>query len=196
MNIAMAISGNAAEVVATTVNTSARNLQDVFRDCADGIYRYIVVRLGGDCGAADDICQQTCLEAVRSKRRPDNPDEYQAWLRGIAKNLIYAHWRKTKRDAGSIDGDAGHAAELLENLQFRSAPDGSMIQREQQHELLLAVTTLDAADQQLIFSCYFREQSHAMMAEELSVTEKSVELRLYRARRRLRDVLNEMANRG
>src|SRR5688572_18668698 len=45
---------------------------------------------------ADDLFQQTCLEAWRSLDRYDKARPIGPWLRGIASNLVFVHWRKSK----------------------------------------------------------------------------------------------------
>jgi RNA polymerase sigma-70 factor (ECF subfamily) len=57
--------------------------------------------------------------------------------------------------------------------------------------LTSAVATLSEADRHLIFACYFDGRSHADLAKELGVSPKTIETRLYRARRHLRAALRE-----
>ena len=58
--------------------------------------------------------------------------------------------------------------------------------RERADQLLLAITSLNAADQALIFSFYFDGQSSVELAEASGVSLKSIESKLYRVRHRLR----------
>jgi RNA polymerase sigma-70 factor (ECF subfamily) len=68
-------------------------------------------------------------------------------------------------------------------------PEESLARDESVQQLLLAVTSLPADQQRLVFAFYFEERSYAAIADELGVTVKGVETRLYRARARLREVL-------
>ncbi|MGD2111484.1 MAG: sigma factor, partial [Phycisphaerae bacterium] len=73
-------------------------LRRVFRACGDGLYRFVLVRVGGDRHAADDLLQQTCHEAARHKRMPTDDTECEPWLYGIARNLVRKHWRQNGRN--------------------------------------------------------------------------------------------------
>lgn len=168
-------------------------LPEAFRSVADGLYRWILLRVGRDRHVAEDLLQQTCHEAARSRSRPDDGDKYEAWLRGIAKNLVRRHWRQSKRRGTHVSiENPGVARQLAEDMESRPLPTDTMIRDEVSEQLLLAVTSLPAAEQRLVFAFYFEGRSQADIAEDLHVTAKSVETKLYRVRNRLREVLKDI----
>ena len=175
-------------------------LPEAFRSVADGLYRWILLRVGRDRHVAEDLLQQTCHEAVRSRSRPTKSacrpvgeDKYEAWLRGIAKNLVRRHWRQSKRRGTHVSiENPSVARQLAEDMVSRPLPTDTMIRDEISEQLLLAVTSLPAAEQRLVFAFYFDRRSQADIAQELHVTAKSVETKLYRVRNRLREVLKDI----
>lgn len=168
-------------------------LRRVFLKGGDALYRYLLVRVGGDSHVADDLLQQTCHEAARGRRLPDDDTECEAWLRGIARNLLRRHWRQTKRTRGQVPlENAGLARELAADMESQPLPDDSMIRDEAASQLMLAVTSLPAEDQRLIFAFYFEGRSQADIAQETAQSTKSVETRLYRVRHRLRATLRNI----
>jgi RNA polymerase sigma-70 factor (ECF subfamily) len=172
-------------------------LRGVFEHTADGLYRYILFRVGGDRHVADDLLQQTCCEAARHRQPPVRHDDCEAWLRGIARNLVRQHWRRRAGTPRRLPlDDAGRAATLVDDMESRPLPIDSLIRQEAADQLLLAITALNAADQDLIFGFYFNGRSQAAIARELGVTEKCIESRLYRARGRLRDALRNLERSG
>jgi RNA polymerase sigma-70 factor (ECF subfamily) len=173
-------------------------LHRAFDRSAVALYRFILVRVRGDRDAADDLLQQTCCEAGRrSNRLPDNGEACEAWLRGIARNLIRRHWRNAKRAARMIPlGNGELARQLAADLESQPLPVDAMIRSEVTTQLLLAVTELSAAEQHLLFGFYFEQRPQADIARETGVSEKSVESRLYRARSRLREILRRMERSG
>lgn len=67
------------------------------------IYRYVRY-LGATLEEAEDLVQETFLNAFESKRPPDL-DEIRlraAWLRGICRNLFFAHCRKMQKHRDMI----------------------------------------------------------------------------------------------
>ncbi len=197
----MEIAGTASEIeqIVGTVSPCGRRdaLRQVFRSVGGGVYRFILVRVGGDRDVADDLLQQTCYEAARHRRPPADVDECEAWLRGIARNLVRRHWRSARRDAGRVSiADPAVANRLADDLETRPLPVDALVKEEWTTQLLLAVTSLAAADQELIFAYYFDGRPQAAIASDLGVTDKSVENRLYRARGRLREALRHMGRSG
>lgn len=168
-------------------------LRRVFEASCDGLYRYILVRVGGNRHDADDLLQQTCCIAVGHRGVPADDGECEAWLRGVAKNLIRKHWREAKRSGRQIPlEDAELAGRLAEDMGSRPLPPDQLAKKESVAQLLLATTSLAAADQELIFAFYFDGRSQAEIAEASGATVKSIEAKLYRARHRLRSKLERL----
>lgn len=170
----------------------AERLRRVFDACSDGLYRYILVRVGGDRHAADDLLQQTCCTAVARRDRSDAGDACEAWLVGIARNLVRKHWRDRKRANGHVSVEtAGVTGRLADDMDKYPLPAEVLARREVTDLLLLAVTALPAADQELVFAFYFEGRSQSAIAEAAGTTVKGIEARLYRARNRLRDLMKD-----
>ena len=175
----------------STVDRTER-LRRVFAAGADGIYRYILVRVGGNRHVADDLLQQTCHEAARGRGLPEADADCEAWFRGIARNLIRRHWRQIGRQKGDVSLDSEHVArQLAADMESHPLPPEALARKETAEQLLAAVTALAADDQRLIFAFYFEGRSQADIAEQVGASTKSVETRLYRARQRLRAALHQ-----
>lgn len=168
-------------------------LRRVFQKTGDALYRFILVRVHGDRHAADELLQQTCHEAARHRRMPKDDTECEAWMRGIARNLIRRHWRRTRkrRELRSLE-DVSAARQLAEDMESRPLPPDALIREESARQMLLAVTLLPAADQQIVLAFYFEGRSQSDIADTLGVSIKSVETKLYRVRHRLRAILHNM----
>ena len=197
----MELASSAAAVDPTVtfsyVESNRDRLKRVFRTSCDGIYRFIYVRVGNDGHAADDVLQQTCAAAVGHRNIPQDDRECEAWMYGIARNLIRRYWRQNKRqkDHVSLD-DVNASRKLVENMTNRSMPVGEIVQDDAYAQLTLAMTSLPSADQRLIFDFYFDGQSQAQIAQELDTTTKSIETKLYRIRNRLRSILQNNERTG
>ncbi len=190
-----------APVVATADTTEPadvrRNrLQDAFSSCCDGLYRFILVRVGGRRDVADDLIQQTCFIAAGKTRLPDGKD-CEAWLFGIARNLVRKHWRSERARGRTVPLlDAEHGRALVDAMESGPLPAEVLESDEAATRLLAAVTSLPAAQQRLVFAFYFQGRSHAEIANDSGVTPKGVETKLYRIRRRLRALLCEPKKEG
>jgi len=170
----------------------ANQLERVFDRTADGLYRFILIRVMGRRDVADDLLQQTCCVVADGRKKFSDDDACEAWMRGVARNLIKAHWRQVKKTNGWIDlDDAEQSRRLLRELESQVWPQDELVREETVTRLLHAVTALPAAQQQLVFDFYFAGRSQSDLSEELGVSTKSVESRLYRIRGRLRAILDQ-----
>lgn len=175
--------------------TAPAALQRAFDACSAAIHRYLAVRTG-DAHLADDLMQQLWLQ-MRGGGGAIPASRLEFWLRAVAKNLLRSHWRASRRRPEHVPiPDAELAAELAERLVAQQLPADELDRREVRDQLLLALTDLPAAEQELLIGCYFERLSHAALAERLSLSERAVEGRLYRARQALRARLASLDEHG
>ena len=100
---------------------------------------------------------------------------WNAWLTAVARNTALNHARKNARHAG--------AEELTEHTAAGPSPEEEVVRREREQELLEALGRL------LFYRKYYYLQTTARIAAELGMTERAVEGKLYRLKRRLRKML-------
>jgi len=83
-----------------------RGLQDgaseacsaLYQRYADVLYRFILVRLGGDVQTAEDVLAQTFVDAVRNiKQYNPRKSQLSAWLYGIARRKLKLELRRLGR---------------------------------------------------------------------------------------------------
>jgi RNA polymerase sigma-70 factor (ECF subfamily) len=191
----MSVTGLASDVVIDSglaVADAAVGLDVAFDRCSRSIYRYIVVRVG-DAHLADDLMQQLWLQArTAAAAVPDHEIEF--WLWGVARNLVRTHWRQQARRPRILpQADPRLAGELAERIASEELPPEAVDGREVRDQLLLAITELGGADQELIVEHYFHDRSHAELAADYGLSVRGVEGRLYRARQALREKLRNLA---
>jgi RNA polymerase sigma-70 factor (ECF subfamily) len=93
--------------VAATAADRTRELAAVFTDPAAfrpwyddavvRVYRYLHGRCGGDADLAEDLTQQTFVQAVRHWRSYDGRADSVTWLCSIARNRLVDHFREVDR---------------------------------------------------------------------------------------------------
>ena len=182
-----AVAGAAEAVRLATAHAA---VEQVFDRCAAALARYFHVR-SGDEGLVDDLMQQLWLSAIR--RAPRQAAEVEPWLWTVARNLLRTHWRRSGRRAAHLPLPDPHlAAALSEQLVDAEHPERLMERREARDQVLLALTALPAAEQDLIAAHYFQGESHAVLAGRLGLSVRAIEGRLYRARAALRERLRHV----
>ncbi len=168
-------------------------LEAAFNRYRPALYRYLAVRVGDDAHLADDLLQQLWLQTSGNGAVTVPENELEFWLRGAAKNLVRAHWRKARQCPACVPlVDAGLARELADRLATEELPVKTLERKEVRDQLLLAVTALPSADQELVVGFYFDGRTQGELAAATGLSERAIEGRLYRARRALQDKLRHL----
>jgi RNA polymerase sigma factor (sigma-70 family) len=151
----------------------------------DRVLRFCRSRLGSEEEAAD-AAQEVFLRAFRSLRSFRLGESFASWLFAIAANR--AKTRAVRRIADRAKGERAAA-------EARSAPDPDpAIDAERSLEaegLRAAVASLPYDQRAPVELYYFAELSVAQTARVLGIGEEAVKSRLFRARSRLRNMLEE-----
>lgn len=145
---------------------------------------YVVGGILSDPHEAED-----CLARIRAKlwEKAVSFDGERAglatWLTAVCRNAAYDRLRALERQArrsGELSPDAPDPA---------PGPEEELLRRERAQALERALGTLSQADRRLFYRKYYYLQSTARMAAELGTTERAVEGRLYRIRKKLQKQL-------
>jgi RNA polymerase sigma factor (sigma-70 family) len=172
----------------SALDTQEARLRQAFDGCGDDLYRFIVLRVRGDRHAADDLLQQTCYEAARHRRTPGSDDAAQAWLFGIAKNLVRRHFRRLRREV-RFRGEKAVACANLSSQDVDGNEPNAAAPHDLAPNLLMAIASLGETEQRLLLGSYYEGRSHAELARAIGVSVRAIEGRLYRARTALRQAL-------
>ncbi|WP_165233573.1 sigma-70 family RNA polymerase sigma factor [Aquisphaera insulae] len=89
-------SDEVAETVAEVLRGNKEAYRKVIRKYSLGIRSYIAAQVH-HLDDVDDLAQEVFLAAYRGLHEFRQGDDFGAWLRGIARNKVYQHFRKTTR---------------------------------------------------------------------------------------------------
>ncbi|MCA1652793.1 MAG: RNA polymerase sigma factor [Sphingomicrobium sp.] len=155
-------------------------------------YRQSVFRLvrafTGDPEEAMDLAQETFVSAHQALARYDEDRPMKAWLSTIALNKCrdWSRKRAVRRFlsfAGPLEGDAERVPD------DQVAIDDAAADRQELDRVTRAIATLPANLKEALVLRTIEGLTQAETAEVLSISEKSVETRLYRARAKLQEKL-------
>ena len=148
----------------------------------DGMLQYIVTGILDDPHQQEDCLAEVRLKLWESRDRYDPARSSPAtWLTALCRNTAFDRLRKLKRQG---------TEELQEAHPDPSpGPEERLLQKERVRALEQALAGLSARDRNLFYRKYYYLQSTARMAAELGLTERAVEGRLYRIRKKLQKQL-------
>jgi RNA polymerase sigma-70 factor, ECF subfamily len=156
--------------------TGASSFDRLYRRHAAPVYRYVYAVLGNHADA-EDVTQQTFMNAFRSLAGGTKPRKAENWLLTIAHNEVRRHFRRTHGRALEVELDERLAHPAPERT------DPSLA------DLLRALQHLPPAQRAALVMREFEGRSYAEIAQILDVTQDALEGLIFRGRRALAEQL-------
>lgn len=179
--------------VAALTRAMARGEEAAYRQFYDAYFdrllRYLLVVTGGDEAAARDALQLTLVRVVRHVKPFAAEEQFWSWLTVLARSARADESRRQRRYFAFLERFTRQAE--VENT---AGSDGEADARLR--ELLERnVASLPPEERELVTQKYFERRSVREIAAAQSATEKAVESKLSRIRRKLKDaVFNGLKN--
>ena len=151
------------------------------------VYRLIRSSIG-DADEALDLTQETFVSAFAALKRYDPDRPFRLWVSRIALNKCRDWGRRQAvraffRKARPIEDAFDIASET-------PTPEAEAGDRAELAKVAIAMSRLPQNLRQVLVLRAVEELSQAEAADALGVTEKTIETRLYRARKQLSEILN------
>lgn len=163
----------------------------------DGVYRFILYRVGRDVALAEDLAQETLLTGLARLSTYDGRASLHAWLCGIARNHLRGGVRK-RRPTSLEDLLASSDVEidaLLARIEHEPLPD-EVLERAETAELVGAtLSSLPPSYRDALLEKYVEGRTVPDTAARSGRHVKAVESTLHRARRAFADVFTLLARR-
>ena len=165
-------------------NGDAQAGETLFQRHFDSIYGFFETKCEAD---ADELVQATFLAILRAKDQFRAESSFRTYLFTVARHELYRVLRGRQRDGARLDFELSSIAELV------STP-GTRIARNQEHRHLLeALRQLPVEQQTLLELHYWEDMDIADLAAVFEAPQATIRTRLHRARKALRDRLENTA---
>jgi len=158
--------------------------EDTFRAfyerTARSVWAYLS-RMTGDAQLADDLLQETYYRFLRAERAYESDAHRRNYLFRIATNLVHDGRRRHRLDCVRVPD---------EDEPGLPQADGDIAeQTARRTDLARAMAQLKPRERDLLWLAYAHGSSHQEIAESLGLKTASIKLLLFRARRRLANLL-------
>ncbi len=150
-----------------------------YRRNAGSLWSYLF-RMTGDSAAADDLLQKAFFRLIRSNPALASEEHMRRWMFRTATNLALDHFRETKRNTGREDA--------VPNEIGGAAPEPRVLLR---HDMMKTFSELKPRERALLWLAHVEEADHEDISEALGVKAGSVKVLLFRARKRLGELLTK-----
>jgi len=147
--------------------------------------RYLLVVTSGSEEATREALQSALVRVVKHIRKFSAEGEFWGWLTVLARTALFDQTRKRKRYWSFLERFTRHA-EIDWTANAQSDYDTKLLSLLEQN-----LATLPSEEKQLLESKYIKGASIREIADELQTSEKAIESRLVRIRRKLKGALLE-----
>lgn len=142
----------------------------------------------GDASAAGDVAQEAFIRAWERLDDLREPERFKTWLCGIVRNMAIDALRRRKPAE-----PLGPTNVALAPERWTANPMEEVDRRENARRVAEAIASLDEASRLVVTMRYYEDLSSKEIAEALGMTPAAVDMRLSRARKQLRALLEDEA---
>jgi len=164
-----------------------RSFEIVYRQLALPVMKFIVKRMGGDQQAAEEVFSRTISAAWQGWDAFRHKSSYFTWICKIGLNKIADYYRD------QVNDNSRWLLPLLENLSYADPNQLSPLEKLELAELRASLreclNLLPDDKRQLLQFRYWRELSIKQIAVIFNTSERSIEGKIYRAKKLLKLVL-------
>lgn len=157
------------------------------------LFHYLLRQLPNEA-EANDVAQETFVKVYLNRTRFRAESRFTTWLYTIATNLVRTHYRwKGRHPEVSLDAEDAEHRSMGEVLPDPAAsPSEVLIAEERSRQVRNAVQALPEDLRTPLILAEYENLSQLEIAEVLNCSRKTVEMRIYHARRALRKTLLEL----
>jgi RNA polymerase sigma-70 factor (ECF subfamily) len=160
--------------------------EQMYREYYKNVFNYICFRINNHFDAEDLTCAvfEKAMGAW-GKYNPERPAE--AWLIGIAKNVVTDYFRANgRRTFVGLDGIFGLASSARQ-------PDEILVRDEENRELISAMARLKERERQILALKFATDLKNNEIAALLRISPSNVGAIVHRALKKLKNFLEEDA---
>lgn len=158
---------------------------DLLQRHFSSVCRFFRNKIAGDI---DELVQKTFLGCVRGRDAFRQQSSFRSYLFTIARNELYGYLRTLKRDREKLDFGVTSLVDL------GTTPTSRIARDQRKAQLLRALRTLPVETQVMLELFYWEDMSAAELADVFAVPAATMRTRLFRARKVLRQQMEDMAD--
>ncbi len=165
--------------------------REIYRRLVEKYQRMVftaISRITGSRPEVEDLAQETFLQAYRSLNRFRGEARFSTWLLRIAVNKAIDFHRRRGEEKKRLEG---YARQLALKPKLEDVPERIVLAREQQERLHRHLARLPLHYRYVLKRHYLDGFTYREMAYETGAPLKTIESRIYRARKMMRALWQE-----
>ena len=146
----------------------------------------VCLRILGNQQEAEDLTQEAFLRAYRNISHYDPNRPFGPWMRTLAANLCYNHLQKARLQRVPLEDERDQLAD-----QPKKNPEALLELSQEHQQLYIAIWQLPNNQRIALELRHFQGLTYQEMAQTMGLPLNTVRSHLYRARRKLAELLKE-----
>lgn len=170
-----------------TKSLKYRGFELAYRAFAKPLMKFIIKKMSGDVEAAEEVFSRTIVAGLKGYHTFEHKSKFFTWICKIALNKTADYYRE------KINERSKFIAPTLEQLANIPSSKLSIEEAIALKELRIAVygclMLLPEEKRKILYLRYWRNLTLQKIAKTIGSTERSVEGKIYRAKRELKDII-------
>jgi RNA polymerase sigma-70 factor (ECF subfamily) len=158
---------------------------EIVREYQNSVFN-VCLRILGNVQEAEDLAQEAFLRAYRNIAQFDPSRPFGPWIRVLAANLCYNHLNKARFEQAPLEDERDRLQE-----DHRQSPENLLELSQEHQEIYQKIWQLPEIQRIALELRHFQGLSYQEMADALDLPLNTVRSHLYRARRKLAELLEE-----
>lgn len=171
----LAAAATIGEEARETFCMDERRFREFYENTAGKLRGYLL-KVSGNPALADDLLQESYFRLLRAGFQPESEDHRKNYLFRIATNLLRDHFRRSKRQTVELPEALPSKEKLGEQVGLRK-------------DVTHLLAKLNPRERELLWLAYVEGASHKEIAEVTGLKTVSIRPLLFRARRKMADLL-------
>ncbi len=171
-----------------------QDMEQIYQQYFHTVYRYLRCLTGRNDSLAEELCQETFYQAVKSVHRYRGECAIPTWLCQIARH-VWMHELQKKRYRKEISLEASleqNSKEFLfQHLISKSDTEKTALSRLQSRKALEAIQQLEAVSQKVLLYRLVGELSFREIGDILGHSENWARVTFFRGRKKLKETLGD-----
>lgn len=168
----------------------------LYEEYYDRLYFFVLKNVDSK-EAAEDITQDTFLKSMEKIDSLEKPENYVSWLHSIAYNKCTDMFRSRKSDVYFDTDEEFEAAMESHSLNEPiMVPEDYATDKDRARQLKAMIDSLKPDMKSALILYYYNDMNLADVAKAMGIPENTVKQKLFRARKKLKSKIEEMAGKG
>ncbi|SFB89493.1 RNA polymerase sigma factor [Ruminococcus albus] len=168
----------------------------LYEEYYDRLYFFVLKNVDSK-EAAEDITQDTFLKSMEKIDSLEKPENYVSWLHSIAYNRCTDMFRSRKSDVYFDTDEEFEAAMESHSLNEPvMVPEDYATDKDRARQLKSMIDSLKPDMKSALILYYYNDMSLADVAKTMGIPENTAKQKIFRARKKLKSKIEEMAGKG